>query len=129
MLADHEFQGELSKAGVAIERECATVIAERTGTDAGRDMYPVLAAAAIGAAIRVAMEQWLRADPPVPLPTLLRDALGRLTAGLPDPLAPEKPIPAPSAGPPFSHALMTEESDDDRCSDHWRRPQRAAARR
>ena len=61
------------------------MIAERTGLDAGRDMYPWLAAAAVSAAIRVANEQWLRAEPPVPLAPLLRDALTQIAAGLPPP--------------------------------------------
>ncbi|GAA4500642.1 TetR family transcriptional regulator [Actinoallomurus oryzae] len=85
MLGESELQAELIRGGAAVEREVAAVIAERTGTDAGRDLYPLLAAAAIGAAIRSATEQWLRTDPPVPLPTLLRDALDALAAGLPAP--------------------------------------------
>jgi hypothetical protein len=48
-------------------------------------MYPWLVAAAIGAAIRVANEQWLRAEPPVPLGPLLHDALSQIAAGLPAP--------------------------------------------
>jgi AcrR family transcriptional regulator len=87
MLSEPELQGEFLKASVAAERECAAVIAERTGTDAGRDLYPWLVAAAISAAIRVANEQWLRAEPPVPLGPLLRDALGQIAAGLPAPAA------------------------------------------
>jgi len=85
MLSEPELQGEFMKAGAAAERECAAVIAERTGTDADRDMYPRLVAAAIGAAVLVANEQWLRADPPVPLAPLLRDALTQIAAGLPAP--------------------------------------------
>ena len=85
MLSEPELQGEFMKAGAAAERECAAVIAERTGTDADRDMYPRLVAAAIGAAILVANEQWLRAEPPVPLAPLLRDALTQIAAGLPAP--------------------------------------------
>jgi AcrR family transcriptional regulator len=87
MLSEPELQGEFVKAGVAAERESAAVIAERTGLDAGRDMYPWLVAAAIGAAIRVANEQWLRAEPPMPLGPLLRDALSQIAAGLPVPAA------------------------------------------
>ena len=68
---------------MAAERECAVAIAERTGTDAGRDMYPRLVAAAIGAAIQVANEQWLRAEPPVPLAPLLRDALSQIAPACP----------------------------------------------
>ncbi|MCW2861249.1 MAG: transcriptional regulator, TetR family [Actinoallomurus sp.] len=87
ILGQTELQGAFLKAGAEAERECAFAIAERTGTDVGRDLYPLLVAAAVGAAIRVASEQWLRADPSVPLPTLLRDAMGRLAAGLPAPNA------------------------------------------
>src|SRR5215469_3745675 len=85
MLSEPELQGEFLKASVVAERECAAVVAMRTGTDAGRDMYPWLVAAAINAAVRVANEQWLRAEPPVPLAPLLRDALTQIAAGLPDP--------------------------------------------
>jgi AcrR family transcriptional regulator len=87
MLSEPELQGEFLKASVAAERECAVAIAERTGTDPGRDLYPWLVAAAVGAAIRVANEQWLRAEPPVPLAPLLRDALTQIAAGLPPPAA------------------------------------------
>jgi AcrR family transcriptional regulator len=84
VLAEREFQGEFLRAGATIERDCAAAIAERTGTGAD-DLYPRLVAATIGAAIRVASEEWLRADPSVPLPALLRDVLDRLAAGLPVP--------------------------------------------
>ena len=85
MVSEPELQAEFLKAGVAAERECAAVVAMRTGTDADRDLYPWLVAAAIGAAIRVANERWLHADPPVPLAPLLRDALSQIAAGLPPP--------------------------------------------
>src|SRR5256884_1721730 len=85
MLSEPELQGEFLKASMAAERECAEAIAERTGTDPGRDMYPWLVAAAVSTAIRVANEQWLRAEPPVPLAPLLRDALTQIAAGLPPP--------------------------------------------
>src|SRR5436309_9644624 len=85
MLSAPELQGEFLKAGAAAERECAVAIGERTGTDPGRDLYPRLVAAAVGAAILAANEQWLRADPPVPLAPLLREALDLFAAGLPTP--------------------------------------------
>jgi AcrR family transcriptional regulator len=84
MLSEPALQGEFLKAAMAADRECAVAIAERTGARA-RDMYPQLVAAAIGAAIQVANDQWLRADPPVPLASLLRDALSQVAAGLPAP--------------------------------------------
>jgi hypothetical protein len=68
-----------------VQREVAAAVAERTGTDAERDLYPTLVAAAIGAAIMAALEQWLRADPPVAVDGLVREALGQLRAGLPVP--------------------------------------------
>ena len=85
MLSEPALQGEYLKAATAADRECAVAIAERTATDAARDMYPQLVAAAIGAAIQVANDQWLRADPPVPLAPLLRDALSQVASGLPAP--------------------------------------------
>jgi AcrR family transcriptional regulator len=80
-----ELRGEFVKAAAAAERELAAAVAERTGTDAGLDMYPRLVASAVGAAIQVATEQWLRTDPPGRLASLLDDALHQFAAGLPDP--------------------------------------------
>lgn len=87
MFSEPELHGEFLKASATAERECAVAIAERTGTDAERDLYPRLVAAAVGATTQVATEQWLRADPPVPLALLLRDALNQVAAGLPAPNA------------------------------------------
>jgi AcrR family transcriptional regulator len=85
MISEPALQGEFLKASAAADREVALVIAERTGLDVECDMYPRLVAAALGAAIQVANDQWLRADPPVPLAPLLRDALNQMAAGLPAP--------------------------------------------
>jgi AcrR family transcriptional regulator len=85
LLQQPELRGEFVKAAAAAERELATAVAERTGTDPGREMHPRLVAAAVGSAVHVASEQWLRADPPVPLGLLLADALEQLAAGLPAP--------------------------------------------
>ena len=60
-------------------------IAERTGTDPARDMYPRLAAAVVGAVVDAAMESYAAADPPVPITTLLRSAFAAVAAGLPAP--------------------------------------------
>jgi AcrR family transcriptional regulator len=86
MLSEPSLVGEYLKAGAQAEQACAAAIAERTGTQP-TDLYPRLVAAAIGAANQAATEQWLRADPPVPLAPLLRDALRQIAAGLPDPSA------------------------------------------
>ncbi len=85
MIDEPSLQGEMLKASAVAEEELAAAIAERTGTDIAHDLYPRLVAGAAGAAIRVAMDQWLRADPPVPVRPLVEDALGLLAAGLPEP--------------------------------------------
>jgi hypothetical protein len=85
LMAQPELRGEFVKAAAAAERELASAVAERTGTDPDQDMYPRLVAAAVGTAVHVASEQWQRADPPVALAALLDDALHQFAAGLPDP--------------------------------------------
>jgi AcrR family transcriptional regulator len=66
-------------------RDLVAVIAERTGTDPERDLYPRLVGASVEGAWRAASEVYLRADPPVSILSLLRRALSELVAGLPDP--------------------------------------------
>ncbi|GLW07363.1 TetR family transcriptional regulator [Microtetraspora sp. NBRC 13810] len=73
------------KIMVTADRDFALAVAERTGTDAERDLYPRLVAAAVSTAVHVATERFLHADPPVPLIVLLREALAQLAAGMPDP--------------------------------------------
>jgi AcrR family transcriptional regulator len=85
LMAQPELRGEFVKASAEAERELASAVAERTGTDPDQDMYPRLVAAAVGTAVHVAGEQWQRADPPVALAALLDDALHQFAAGLPDP--------------------------------------------
>jgi AcrR family transcriptional regulator len=65
--------------------EWVEVIAERTGTDAARDLYPRLVAAAVRAAGDAAADAYAAADPPVPITVLLRQAFSALAAGLPEP--------------------------------------------
>jgi AcrR family transcriptional regulator len=77
--------GEYLKAGATAEAELAEAIAERTGTDPTKDLYPQLVAAAVTAATTTANRLWLNADPPIPLPPLLRDALHQIASGLPEP--------------------------------------------
>jgi AcrR family transcriptional regulator len=82
LLENPAIQGELLKTYRAVELDLTAAIAERTGTDAERDLFPRLVAGAVGLATQVANEHWLRADPPVPLETLLRQALTQLRNGL-----------------------------------------------
>jgi AcrR family transcriptional regulator len=59
-------------------------IAERTGTDPIRDMYPRLVAAVVRAVGETAMEAYANADPPVAYTELLRRGLADVAAGLPE---------------------------------------------
>ncbi|WP_214321871.1 acyl-CoA-like ligand-binding transcription factor [Nonomuraea sediminis] len=85
MLTEPSVQGEIHRANAAGVAELAVVIAERTGTDVTRDLYPRLVAGCVGAALGVVTDQWLHAEASVSIPTLLRDALGQVAAGLPVP--------------------------------------------
>jgi AcrR family transcriptional regulator len=72
--------------------EWIQVIAERTGTDPDRDMYPRLVAAVVRAIGDAAMDAYAAADPPVVFTTLLRSAFADVAAGLPEPTKPERKI-------------------------------------
>lgn len=65
--------------------EWVTVIADRTGTDAARDMYPRLVAAVIRAVGDAAADTYAAADPPVSFGDLVRRGLADVAAGLPEP--------------------------------------------
>jgi AcrR family transcriptional regulator len=85
MVSEPALQSEFAKAGAVAEAEFAAVIAERTGTDAAKDLYPRLVAGAVGAALNVVVRQWLGTEPPNSMSVLLRDVFGQLAAGLPEP--------------------------------------------
>jgi AcrR family transcriptional regulator len=80
-----ELKGEYLKAQAEIERLFAEVVADRTGTQTGRDMFPRLVAGVVTTASQVAIDHWLDSTSTVSLRSLLRDALRQLTAGLPVP--------------------------------------------
>lgn len=65
--------------------EWVEVVAERTGTDAGRDLYPRLVAAVVRAVGDAASETYASADPPIAITTLMRRAFADVAAGLPEP--------------------------------------------
>ncbi|OLT32593.1 TetR family transcriptional regulator [Actinomadura sp. CNU-125] len=85
LLGEPALAGEMAKAHAAAEAELAAAIAERTGTDTARDLYPGLTAAVLGAAVGAAIVHALRGDRGAPVGPVLREALDRLTAGLPTP--------------------------------------------
>ena len=85
MLAEPALQGEVARANAAAQEALTAAVAERTGTDAARDVYPKLVAAVIGAGSGVAVEHCMSAEPPTPLAPVLREVFDRLAAGLPTP--------------------------------------------
>ncbi|MBO2463477.1 acyl-CoA-like ligand-binding transcription factor [Actinomadura violacea] len=85
--AEPALQAETLRIGMAAGNEFTAAVADRTGTDADRDLFPRLVAATVTAAVHVATDRWLRSDPPAPLTELLREALRQLAAGLPMPPA------------------------------------------
>ena len=58
-------------------------IAQRTGTDPARDMYPRLVVGVIRAVVEAAMDTYVQADPPAHITTLLRRGLADVAAGFP----------------------------------------------
>jgi AcrR family transcriptional regulator len=71
-------QGEYLRTQYAAQQMLAQAIADRIGTDLDTDMFPAVMAGAVAAAMQVALERWLRSEPPVALVPLLREALGEL---------------------------------------------------
>ncbi len=86
-------QGEYLKSYHLTQQVLAEAIAERTSADPKDDMYPKIMAGAVTAAIQVAMERWLFADPPVAMAPLMRLALRHLSESVPSlpPLPSELP--------------------------------------
>lgn len=65
--------------------EWLEVVAERTGTDADRDMYPRLVVAVVRAVGDAAADAYVRADPAVAITDLIRNGFAAVSAGLPEP--------------------------------------------
>jgi AcrR family transcriptional regulator len=85
MVAEPALQGEWLRAAARAEAEFAAAVAQRTGTDLEKDIYPHLVAAAVTAATNVAQAQFLRGDGTASMRDLLSEALVRITSGLPTP--------------------------------------------
>jgi len=60
------------------------VIAQRTGTDPVRDMYPRLVVGVARAVAEAAMDAYAMSDPPVTITSLLRRGFAAVAAGLPE---------------------------------------------
>lgn len=80
-------QAGIMRASLQPGNPFAAAVAERTGTDAVVDLYPRLVGACVAAAMQVAIDVFLKSDPPQPLVPMVREALALLSAGLPNPRA------------------------------------------
>ncbi|AGP54923.1 TetR family transcriptional regulator [Streptomyces rapamycinicus] len=85
MVAEPALRGEMLRAGAVAEAEIAAAVAERTGGDPERDLYPHLVASAVMGAVNTAIAHHLRTEGTVPVSRLLTDALARIAAGLSTP--------------------------------------------
>jgi len=65
--------------------EWLQAVAERTGTDPERDLYPRLVVAVVRAVGDAAAEAYVRANPPVAITELIREGFIAVSAGLPEP--------------------------------------------
>src|SRR5438270_11709608 len=65
--------------------EWLQAVAERTGTDPERDLYPRLVVAVVRAVGDAAAEAYVRANPPVAITDLIREGFIAVSAGLPEP--------------------------------------------
>jgi AcrR family transcriptional regulator len=83
-----ELLPRLMEMGSAGERELAVALAEFTGQDPDRDLYPGLLAAVLGSAVRVSLGRWHALGETRPLAVLVDEAVDILAAGLPAPVPP-----------------------------------------
>jgi AcrR family transcriptional regulator len=84
VLTEPAIHGEVLKASAAAQVELAEVIAERTGTRRGRDLYPQVAAAVATAVIGTVVDRWLGDGPSGSIVPLLRKAFELVAAGFPE---------------------------------------------
>lgn len=68
-----------------ISADWVAAVAERTGTDPDRDMYPRLVVGVLAAVAKTAIESYVNADPPILVTAAFREAFSIVAAGLPDP--------------------------------------------
>jgi len=78
-------RAELWKGSFGAQESLTRAVAERTGLDPRRDLYPVLVAATATAVVTTVLERWLRLKRPPPLMPMMSQALEQLARGLPQP--------------------------------------------
>jgi AcrR family transcriptional regulator len=85
LTASPALHGEYLKAQVEAEGPLAKAIAERTGADPSRDLYPHVLAAAVPAAVRAATGHWMTTlGSGGSLPDLIRQAVREIAGSAPD---------------------------------------------
>ena len=85
LLETPALRAEFLRVHYESQRALTAAIAERTGLDAVHDLYPSLVAGVVSGAEGAVMDRWVRADPPVAIEPLLREAMRQVAAGLPVP--------------------------------------------
>lgn len=99
------FPAELSAAQrrlhASIEVALTAAIADRTGTDADRELYPRLVAGVVVSATQTAFDHWRTSESDAPFPEVLREVLRYVAAGLP---VPPGAAVAPGAAAPLGVA-------------------------
>jgi AcrR family transcriptional regulator len=82
--ADPQLRAAQAAHMAQVESSFASALAERLGTDPGRDPYPLLLASAATAVLRTTMEFWAAGGGTVPLQQLAAAAFGALADGFPE---------------------------------------------
>ncbi len=86
MVAEPAVHAEILRGGADAERAIGAAVAERTGLDVDKDLYPKLVAAAVLAANNVVILQFLSTGGTrETVPEMLGEALRQIRAGLPQP--------------------------------------------
>ncbi|MGV9673684.1 TetR/AcrR family transcriptional regulator [Nocardia sp. NPDC003482] len=70
---------------LGLEEELIAAVAERSGTERGRDLYPHLVASVVVAVFQSTVETYVNAQPPVLITDLLRQAFSLVTIAPPEP--------------------------------------------
>ncbi len=96
MVGSPALRGEYLRIQYAAQEELAAAISDRTGADASTSMYPAVIAGAVTAAVHVALDRWLSADPPTAIAPLIRLALSQLSCDCATPRANSLAIGTPN---------------------------------
>lgn len=90
-----------------VEGAMIEVIADRTGTDSRRDLYPVLVTAVATGAFRASMGSWHRTGEVLPLTDIFDAAFDQVGAGLPAPTVGKGAPPTRDGAKPVTRRKRT----------------------